>query len=86
MAGGQSINELSEFNTACFVELSWSPSIDQQAILRMCRTDKDKELMVYYLICDDEHTWMVNQGKENYLKEVMDGWIIKYITTSSIIR
>lgn len=66
-AGGEAINGLDAFNTCYFLELTYSPLIDRQAILRMVRDENDATLYVNYFVSKDEHTYVVNNGKKIYL-------------------
>ena len=72
-AGGEGINELGSFSRAFFVESSYSPLIDKQAILRMSRGLDYKELYVSYFLTKDEHTYMCSENKEPYLNLTQEG-------------
>lgn len=71
-AGGEAINGLDKFESCSFLELSYSPLIDRQAILRMVRDENDAEVNVTYYIARNEHNLLIQNKKSEYLK-----WVLK---------
>lgn len=67
LAGGVGLNGLDSFSKCIFVELSYSPATDKQAYMRMVRDKKDREIEVVWCVTKDEHTFMVNNRKKDYL-------------------
>ncbi len=65
-AGGEGI-DIPGISKCFFVELTYSPMTDRQAFLRLARSPENTSIEINYFLLKDEHAYIVQKRKKEYL-------------------